>query len=143
MGFPRKVLVACNDIEIRKTLTEILERASLEPILAYDLDQTRAVLEKQSIALVFCEQAMLNGNLQSLVTALSAKKPPARLVLLLADDKQSTGETIGSNIFDAIPYPCRRSDLQWVIIQAMRDWERPRRRMEEPGIERMRVARGQ
>jgi hypothetical protein len=86
---------------------------------------------------------MLNGNLQSLVTALSAKKPPARLVLLLADDKQSTGETIGSNIFDAIPYPCRRSDLQWVIIQAMRDWERPRRRMEEPGIERMRVARGQ
>lgn len=129
MTLKRKVLIASNQGETRKALTEVLPDWSLETVFASDAQEARKILETQSIALVFSDQKLADGGFQDLLNTATAKKPPARLVVLLSDEKRYS-EADHNNVFDALPFPCRRSDLQWVIIQAMRDLEKPRRRFE-------------
>jgi DNA-binding NtrC family response regulator len=130
MNLKKRVLIASANEEIRNAILDVLPEWSLETVFASDAVGAQRILQGQPVALAFCDQELAAAAWQDLITAASARKPTTRLIMLVSDEKQYA-EMDSNGVFDAIPYPCRRSDLQWVIFQALRDLEKPRRRFED------------
>ncbi len=111
------VLVVGSDPECRRTLTDVVGPWGLGTIFTSTISEAKKILLEQSIGLVFCENHVLDGGLTDLLDAATSKTPPVRLVAILRDVNEYT-KAIRLGAFEAILIPCRRPDIQWVIIQA-------------------------
>lgn len=124
MGLPWRVLVVCCNTDCRRTLAEVLGLWHAEVISASMIGEARKILAEHPISLVLCESHLPDGSFADLLDATASRKPAVRLIAILQDDKEYA-DAIRRGAFDAILVPCRRSDAQWVIIQAMREEKSP------------------
>jgi DNA-binding NtrC family response regulator len=116
MDLPSVLLVGA-DPECRRTLADVLGHWGVEAIFVSTISDARKILLEQSIRLVFCENYLPDGSLTDLLDAAASKTPPVRLVAILQNGNEyANAMRLGA--FEAILAPCRRPDIQWVIIQA-------------------------
>jgi DNA-binding NtrC family response regulator len=118
MGLPSRVLTVCSSSDCHRTLTEVLGLWEVETISASTTAEARATLGEQPISLVFCENHLSDGGFGELASAVASRRPPVHLVAILRDESEYA-DAIRLGAFEAILLPCRRSDIQWVIIRAM------------------------
>lgn len=111
------VLVVGSDPECRRILADVLGLWGVEGIFASTISDARKILLERSIGLVFCKSHLPDGSFTDLLDAAVSRTPPVRLVAILQDeDEYANAMRLGA--FEAILSPCRRPDIQWVIIQA-------------------------
>lgn len=118
MGFRRQVLIVASDVECREMLTGILAAWQLEAMSVSTVQEAKAVLKKETPVLVVCEESPCDGECCDLFSARAPSRAAIRWVALIHDDS-TYNDTLRRGAFDAIPIPCRRSDLQWMIIHAL------------------------
>lgn len=111
------VLVVGSDPESRRTLADVLGLWGVEGIFVSTISDAGKILLEQPIGLVFCENYLPDGGLTDLLDVTASRTPPVRLVAILHDENEyANAMRLGA--FEAVLTPCRRPDIQWVIIQA-------------------------
>lgn len=122
MTVPWEVLVVSSSVEARRHLTAILRRENIDPICAGTVHESQQFLAKDPVGLIFCDGQLPDGTYRDLISASRGMKSRARVVVTSSDgDWDEYLEAIRSGAFDVIAFPCRPTDVEWMVIQARRD----------------------
>ena len=117
-----EVLVASADAESRRILASVLSQWGLEIICSSTVSNANAILARQAVPLVFCEDRLADGTFRDVLGAARLVKPKVRVVVSARmSDENRYSEAIQLGAFDVIPCPCRLADVQRVVFHAMRD----------------------
>jgi DNA-binding NtrC family response regulator len=119
MDTARRVLVATSNIEFRAFLAHILASWHFQAFYSSNIADARKTICDSHISLVFCDKTLPDGNFAALLDFPPRLSPPRIVVLLLEEEQYA--DTIARGAFDALPLPCQRQDVQWMLLQAMRD----------------------
>lgn len=128
MTVPWEILVVSSDLESRRSLIAILHQQGWDPVSASTIDEAVAVLAKETVGLVFCDQKLADGSYRDFLATARYLRPAVRTVVTSADwGEPSDAMRLGA--FDVISSPCRPTDVEWMVIQAKRD---ERKRAQSP-----------
>jgi ActR/RegA family two-component response regulator len=118
----REVLIATADLETCRGLASILSQWGLESICAATVYEAKALLARQGVPMVFCEDHLADGSFRDVLGAAKLAKSKARVVVTSrTDDMNGYLEAIQLDAFDVIPCPCRPADVHRVVSHALRD----------------------
>jgi DNA-binding NtrC family response regulator len=114
-----RMLVICST-ENRQVIESAVLEWSLEVCWCLTLQQARRGLRRGNHALVLCEAELPDGTYQDVMTLLKHKLDQVRVVVLAqAYSEDSYRQAIELGAFDVISAPYRRTDVQWIIMQAV------------------------
>jgi DNA-binding NtrC family response regulator len=119
-----QVVVASSDLERRRSVEGLLAGLDVDPISGSTMSECREILAHENIQLVFCDRSLSDGDYRDLLVAAARKstKRNVRVVLMSAivgaEDYQNAKL---SGVFEVITTPCKKSDVEWMVIQAKRD----------------------
>ena len=122
MNVPWQIVIASADMEDRRAMVNILAKQGLDPIVASSVGECQASIVQEDVGLIFCARSLADGDYRDLLTAARASTRRTRVVLTtrLTDwDEYLVAIRLGA--FDVISAPCRPTDMEWMIIQALRD----------------------
>ena len=134
MDLGRPVLVVCSDPECWNMLLGVIKDYGLEASAAANIRQARTHLQQPDLSLVLCESNLPDGSFRDLFDASACRTSPLRFVVLVRDEEDYS-EAMRLGAFEAIPTPCRRSDIQWTMIHALRKQANPAERNADRGMQ--------
>ena len=98
---------------------------ALETTSCSTVHDARHMLANAGFSLIFCEDQLSDGTYQDLLGP-TVKPAKSRFVVLSPnpelDDKYDEAMRLGA--FEMIASPCRKSDIQWIVIRAMQEESR-------------------
>jgi DNA-binding NtrC family response regulator len=122
MNVPWQIAVASADLEDRRTMVNILAKQGLDPIVASSVGECQVSMARENVGLIFCARSLADGDYRDLLIAAGAGTRRTRIVLTIRlSDWDEYLAAIRLGAFDVISAPCRPTDVEWMIIQAMRD----------------------
>jgi DNA-binding NtrC family response regulator len=133
MDLRTPVLVVCSDPECCNMLLGVIKDYGLEASAAANIRQARTHLQKPDLSLVLCESNLPDGSFRDLFDASALRTSPLRFVVLVRDEEDYC-EAMRLGAFEAIPTPCRRSDVQWTMIHALHRPENTAERSADLGL---------
>jgi len=117
-----EVLIATADLETCRRLASILSQWGFVPICAVTVAKAKAILARQSVPMVFCEDRLADGSFRDVLGAAKLVNSNARVVVTSrTDDADGDQEAVQLGAFDVIPCPCRPADVHRVVSHAMSD----------------------
>lgn len=124
-----EILIVSPDMERCRELRYILKLQGCDPMCAQDVEQALALMQEQTIGLVFCDYHVRNGNCRDFLRTVRALKSKARVVVISRQaDWDQYLETMRLGAFDMISAPCHSTDVEWMLSRASRE-ERNRLRL--------------
>jgi DNA-binding NtrC family response regulator len=120
MYVPWQVVIASADVEERRAMCNILAKLGLDPITASTVGACKQILAQQSVGLIFCARSLADGDYRDLLSAARAERHRIVLATRLTDWEEYL-EAVRLGAFDVISAPSRPTDVEWMIIQALRD----------------------
>lgn len=115
------ILVVSSDMENRKSLLHILDSLSLNVISCSALNEAVEVLSRQEVPLVFCDELLSDGFYRDLLSASKTGRRALRIVVTIRGEWDEYLEAMRLGAFDAVRYPFRPTDIELVVIHAMRE----------------------
>ncbi len=114
-----RMLVICST-ENRQVIESAILEWSLEVCWCLTLQEARRGLRRGNHALVLCEAELPDGTYEDVMTLIQRKLDQIR-VIVLAESHSEDGyrQAIELGAFDVISAPYRRTDVQWIIMQAV------------------------
>lgn len=121
MDLPWEVVIASSDVESRRALANMLERLGVEPFLTSTVRECKEILAINRVGLIFCSCTLVDGNCYDLLNASRSGRPkPMVVVTSSVTDWDEFLEAMRLGAFDVIASPCRSTDVEWMILQALR-----------------------
>jgi DNA-binding NtrC family response regulator len=115
-----RMLVICST-ENRRVIESAILEWSLEVCWCSTLQQARRGLRRGNHALVLCEAELPDGTYQNVMMMLKHKLDRVRVVVLAeAYSEDAYRQAIELGAFDVISAPYKRTDVQWIVMQAVR-----------------------
>jgi DNA-binding NtrC family response regulator len=94
------------------------------------LAEAKKVLSGQEVALVFCDDRLIDGSYRDLLQTLQVLKITPHFVLTTRiGEWRDSLEALSLGVFDMIESPYRSTDIELSVIRAMRDGEQQSDRM--------------
>ena len=122
MNPPFEVMIAAPDLERRQRLSEILVQQGFDPICVSNLKQCHQALASTRVTLVFCDARLPDGKYGDLIAAYRQAGQRPRVVLISPDAGwDEFREAMRQGVSDVIGWPCRPTDVEWMVIRAKRD----------------------
>src|SRR4051812_39104615 len=115
------VLVASSSMEDRTSLMHILDGLELNVISCSALDQAQEVLSRQEVPLVFCDERLSDGCYRDLLASGGNHKPPRVVVTIRTGEWDEYLDAMRQGAFDAIRFPLQPTDVELVVLRAMRE----------------------
>jgi len=129
MNIPWDILVASSDLEGRRALSNILGNLAVDPLTSSTVRECKELMASERVGLIFCDRLLADGNCYDLLNASRIGRTKARVVVMSSTaDWDEFLEAMRLGAFDVIASPCRATDVEWMIIQALR-YERTEARM--------------
>jgi DNA-binding NtrC family response regulator len=130
MNIPWDILVASSDLEGRRALSNILAKLGVDPLTSSTVRECKELMASERVGLIFCDRLLADGNCYDLLNASRIGRTKARVVVMSSTaDWDEFLEAMRLGAFDVIASPCRATDVEWMIIQALR-YERTEARRE-------------
>lgn len=115
------VLVASADLQTCRTLASILSQWGLAPIFCSTVSAAEAILAREAVPLVFCENRLADGSFHDLLRVTNFAKLRARVaVILRRTDENASVESAELDPLNAVACPYRLASVRRVIFDAMR-----------------------
>src|ERR1700691_4687184 len=114
-----RMLAICST-ETRHVIQSAIIEWSLDVCWCLTLQEARRGLRRGNHSLVLCEADLPDGTYQDVVKLLKHKLDQIRVIVLSESPSENfyrQGMEVGA--FDVISGPCRRTDVQWIIMQAI------------------------
>jgi DNA-binding NtrC family response regulator len=122
MNVPWQIMIASADVEERRAMVNILVKQGLDPIIAASVSECRESMEQENVGLAFCARSLADGDYRDLLLAARVDRSRTRIVLTTRlTDWDEYLDAVRLGAFDVISAPCRPTDMEWMIIQALRD----------------------
>jgi two-component system response regulator PilR (NtrC family) len=129
MNIPWEILVASSDLEGRRTLSNILAKLGVDPLTSSTVRECKELIATERVGLIFCDRLLTDGNCHDLLSASRGARTKTRVVVMSSTaDWDEFLEAMRLGAFDVIASPCRATDVEWMIIQALR-YERTESRL--------------
>jgi DNA-binding NtrC family response regulator len=112
-----RMLAICS-IENRQAIENAVTEWSLDTCWCQTLQQARRGLRRGNHALVLCEAELPDGTYRDVMRLLKRKLDNIR-VIVLSPSEDCYSQAIEMGAFDVIASPCTRTDVQWMIMQAV------------------------
>ena len=129
MNIPWDILVASSDLEGRRALSNILGKLGVDPLTSSTVRECKELIASERVGLIFCDRLLADGNCYDLLSASRGGRTKARVVVMSSTaDWDEFLEAMRLGAFDVIASPCRATDVEWMIIQALR-YERTEARL--------------
>ena len=129
MNLPWEVLIASSDLEARRALSNILVQLGIDPLTTSTIRECTEIIASERVGLIFCDRLLADGNCNDLLNASKGGRTRARIVVTSSTaDWDEFLEAMRLGAFDVIASPCRTTDVEWMIIQALR-YERTEARL--------------
>ena len=121
MNIPWEIMVASSDVEGRRALSNILAKLGVDPLTSSTVRECKEIMATERVGLVFCDRLLADGNCHDLLSAAKGGRMKARVVVISSTaDWDEFLEAMRLGAFDVIANPCRATDVEWMIIQALR-----------------------
>jgi DNA-binding NtrC family response regulator len=122
MNVPWQIVLASADLEDRRTMVNILEKQELDPIVASSVAECQQNMAQDNVGLIFCARSLADGDYRDLLLAARASKRRTRIVLTARiTDWDEYLDAMQLGAFDVISAPCRPTDMERMLLQALRD----------------------
>jgi len=119
---PPKVLLACTDPESRQTLNSLLGQCGVQTVVSSSVRESRRILARGGVAMVFCEARLADGSFREVLRqAGSTSQRVPVVVASRLDDTNQYLEAMRLGAFDFIACPYRRSEVEWIVQNALHD----------------------
>lgn len=97
-----------------------IERWSLDVGWYSSLQDARRSLRRGTHSLVLCEEKLPDGTYQDVMQLLAHKLGRIRVIVMSESElEECYSEAMEKGVFDVIATPCRRTDVQWIIMHAV------------------------
>jgi DNA-binding NtrC family response regulator len=105
------------------TISDTLLDWGIHVIRCRRVSEASKILGEQAVAQIFCDAKLPDGNYRDVVAMARSVQPKTRVVVLMPNGsaEHSFQEAILAGAFDSIPSPAGRPDVQWEVLQAMRE----------------------
>jgi DNA-binding NtrC family response regulator len=114
-----RMLAICS-LKNRQLIESAILEWSLEVCWCLTLKEARRGLRRGNHALVFCEAELPDGTYLDVTAILKHKLDQVRVIVLTASHSEdSYKQAIESGAFDVISAPWSRTDVQWIVMQAV------------------------
>lgn len=120
----------------RDVLKSAMSHWHLEPVCCSSLQDARQVLPDDSLSLIFCEETLADGTYRDLLRGSRPLKTRFVVISPVPEVDETYEEAMQLGAFDMIASPCRKSDVQWMMIRAIQEEARrggARRRVQLDG----------
>ena len=125
---PIQVLVTGCDAGKRTALLNMLEEYGLEPMIASNVEETRQILERRPMHVVFCEDRLPGGGFREILRLVKANRPEVQVVLSsMLGDVHEYIEAMNLGAFDFIAPRYRSSEIISVVHGAYRRYRLKRK----------------
>ena len=115
------VLIASSDLENRQGLRDMFVTLGLDPMCSASVEETRETLASTPISIIFCERRLSDGGFREVLGLAKKASPPICVVVTTRmQTREEYLEAIRLGAFEVIPFPCQPTDVDWVVIRAMR-----------------------
>jgi DNA-binding NtrC family response regulator len=122
MNVPWQIVIASADLEDRRAMANILAKQGLDPIVAASVAECHQSMAQENVGLIFCARSLADGDYRDVLLAARAGRRRTRIVLTARiTDWDEYLEAMRLGAFDVISAPCRPTDMEWMILQALRD----------------------
>jgi len=122
MYVPWQIVIASSDVEDRRAMCNILVKQGLEPIAASSVRECEEIVAQENVGLIFCARSLSDGDYRDLLAAARRGKWKNRIVIATrATNWDDYLEAMRLGAFDVISAACRPTDVEWMIIQALRE----------------------
>jgi DNA-binding NtrC family response regulator len=114
-----RMLAICSN-KNRQVVESAIMEWSLEVCWCLTLREARRSLRRGKHALVLCEAELPDGTYKDVMKLVEHKLDQIRVIILAEshlDDYYR--QAIEMGVFDLICAPCGRTDVQWIIMQAV------------------------
>lgn len=130
MNVPWQIVIASADLEERRAMCDILAKLGLEPIVAASVRECEEIMAQENVGLIFCARSLADGDYRGLLLAPRHEGRKTRFVIVnRVTDWDEYLEAMRLGAFDVISAPCRPTDVEWMIIQALREDHAQRRQI--------------
>lgn len=118
---PFEVLVVSSDLALQCHVSDVLASLGINPVRVSTVRECERILAERRIGLVFCAAGLMDGSYRDLLGAYPAAASRPRVVVTSRTaDWDEYVEAMHAGAFDIISVPCRRMDVEWMVIQARR-----------------------
>jgi DNA-binding NtrC family response regulator len=114
-----QVLVVGANVEKRTAIVDVLEECGLEPVIASNLEETRNILARRPMHVVFCEDYLPDGSFREVLRMVKATKPEIQVVVSsMLEDVDEYIEAMNLGAFDFIAPPYHGAEIVSVVDSA-------------------------
>ena len=125
---PIQVLVTGCDAGKRTALVNMLEEYGLEPMIASNVEETRQVLGRRPMHVVFCEDKLPDGGFREILCLVKGGRPEIQVVVSsMLGDVHEYIEAMNLGAFDFIAPPYRSTEIVSFIEGACRRYRLKRK----------------
>ena len=123
-----QVLVVGSDVEKRTAIVDVLEECGLEPVIASNLEETRNILARRPMHVVFCEDYLPDGGFREVLHLIKATRPEIQVVVssMLANVDEYI-EAMNLGAFDFIAPPYHGAEIVSVVDSASKRYRLKRK----------------
>jgi DNA-binding NtrC family response regulator len=129
-------MLAICSAENRKIVESAIERWSLEVGWCSSLQEARRSLRRGTHSLILCEAKLPDGTYQDVMQLIAHKLGRVRVIVMSEPDVgEFYREATELGVFDVLATPCRRTDVQWIIMHAVQGHPQGKNACLEPASE--------
>jgi two-component system response regulator PilR (NtrC family) len=115
-----RILIALADPASRRALSNLLPQHDVEPVFAATLREARAVLAHESVALVVCEDCLIDGSYRDLLPVAQAARGDVPVVVASrTGNPEEYLEAMKLGAFDFVAAPFTRAELDRIVYNAL------------------------
>ena len=117
-----RVIVLSSDTRSRESLAGLLLRQGMSIACASTIRECQELLCKEAFGAVFCDRELSDGTYRDVLRALRSARSKTQVVLTSCQAEWDEYlEAIRSGAFDVIATPFQRVDVEWMVMQVMRE----------------------
>lgn len=117
------ILLATTDLEIRRTMEELLQSYTINILWATGMEEIKSALAKQGVAACFCGFWLVDGTYRDVVRRLKRQRAEIPVIIVCAptcpQEYWDYLAALNIRAFDFICHPYRRIDLERILHSAM------------------------
>lgn len=115
-----KILLALSDSAGQRSLAGALESEPLDIIFTPTLRETREILAKEQVAVVFCQCELEDGSFRDILASGERVRSGVPVVVCSPYyDKDVYIDAMCRGAFDFIAYPYVKKEVEWILTSAL------------------------